>query len=49
MIASNLSPFGNFAADGIVFLTAGLNPVSNATVTDVVVSNPAALGRRQQR
>ena len=44
MIASNLSPFGNFAADGIVFLTAGLNPVSNATVTDVEVSNPLLSG-----
>ena len=44
MIASNLSPFGNFAADGIVFLTAGLNPVSNATVTDVVISNPLLSG-----
>lgn len=44
MVASNLSPFGNFAADGIVFLTAGLNPVSNATVTDVEVSNPLLSG-----
>jgi hypothetical protein len=44
MVASNLSPFGTFAADGIVFLTSGLNPVSNATVTDVVVSNPLLSG-----
>jgi hypothetical protein len=44
MIGSNLSPFGNFAADGIVFLTSGLNPVSNATVTDVEISNPLLSG-----
>jgi hypothetical protein len=44
MIGSNLSPFGTFAADGIVFLTAGLNPISNATVTDVVISNPLLSG-----
>lgn len=44
MLASNLSPFGTFAADGIVFLTAGLDPVSNATVSDVVVSNPLLSG-----
>ena len=44
MLASNLSPFGTFAADGIVFLTAGLNPLSNAQVSDVVVSNPLLSG-----
>jgi hypothetical protein len=44
MVGSNLSPFGTFAADGIVFLTAGLNPVSNASVTDVVISNPLLSG-----
>jgi hypothetical protein len=44
MLASNLSPFGTFAADGIVFLTAGLDPVSNAQVSDVVVSNPELSG-----
>ena len=44
MVGSNLSPFGTFAADGIVFLTAGLDPVSNATVTDVVISNPLLSG-----
>ena len=44
MVASNLSPLGTFAADGIVFLTSGLNPVSNARVSDVVVSNPELSG-----
>lgn len=44
LVASNLSPFGTFAADGIVFLTAGLDPVSNADVSDVVVSNPLLSG-----
>ncbi len=44
MVASNLSPFGTFAADGIVFLTAGLNPLSNASVSDVVISNPLLSG-----
>jgi hypothetical protein len=44
MLASNLSPLGTFAADGIVFLTAGLNPVTNARVSDVVVSNPELSG-----
>jgi hypothetical protein len=44
MVASNLSPLGTFAADGIVFLTSGLNPVSNANVSDVVVSNPELSG-----
>ena len=44
LVASNLSPFGTFAADGIVFLTAGLNPVSNNLIADVEISNPLLSG-----
>ena len=44
MVASNLSPLGTFAADGIVFLTSGLDPVSNADVSDVEISNPELSG-----
>ena len=42
--SSNLSPHGNFAADGIVFLTAGLNPVVNAVLRDLSISNPFLTG-----
>jgi len=42
--SSNLSPHGNFAADGIVFLTAGLNPLVNATLRDLSISNPFLTG-----
>ena len=43
-IGSNLSPFGNFAADGAVFLTSGLNPVTNAKLSDIAISNPFLSG-----
>jgi hypothetical protein len=43
-VGSNLSPFGNFAADGVVFLTSGLNPVSNNTLSDIAISNPFLSG-----
>jgi hypothetical protein len=42
--SSNLSPHGNFAADGIVFLTAGLNPTNNAVLRDLSISNPFLTG-----
>ena len=44
LVASNLSPLGTFAADGIVFLTSGLDPLSNAQVSDVEISNPFLSG-----
>lgn len=43
-IGSNLSPFGTFAADGVVFLTSGLNPVTNAKLRDIAISNPRLSG-----
>jgi hypothetical protein len=43
-VGSNLSPFGNFAADGVVFLTSGLNPVSNNKLSDIAISNPFLSG-----
>jgi hypothetical protein len=42
--AENLAPAGNFASDGIVFLTAGNGPIVNAHVSDVVVLNPQLTG-----
>jgi hypothetical protein len=42
--SSNLSPHGNFAADGIVFLTAGLNPTTTAVLRDLSISNPFLTG-----
>ena len=42
--SSNLSPHGNFAADGVVFLTAGLNPTNNAVLRDLSISNPLLTG-----
>jgi hypothetical protein len=48
---SNLSPFGNFAADGIVFLTAGgpsvvtdPGPMNNAKLSDLAINNPLLTG-----
>ena len=41
---SNLSPVGDFAADGVVFLTSGLDPVSNNNLSDISISNPFLSG-----
>jgi hypothetical protein len=43
-VGSNLSPVGDFAADGVVFLTSGLNPVSNNNLADISISNPFLSG-----
>lgn len=50
-VGSNLSPFGNFAADGIVVLTSGAGPtagspgpVINAAISDIAISNPFLTG-----
>jgi hypothetical protein len=43
-VASNLSPSGNFAADGVVFLACGVNPMMNNRLADIVVSNPLLTG-----
>jgi hypothetical protein len=42
--AENLSPAGNYAADGLVFLTGGDAPVVNARVSDATVLNPKMVG-----
>ncbi len=42
--AENLSPAGNFATDGIVFLTGGDSPVVNARISDAAVLNPKMVG-----
>lgn len=42
--ASNLSPFGTFAADGLVFLACGYSPLVDANVWDVSISNPFLTG-----
>jgi hypothetical protein len=42
--ASNLSPFGTFASDGIVFLAVGLNPLVNAGIDRVLIDNPQLTG-----
>lgn len=49
-VGSNLSPFGTFAADGIVFLDCGTaadgvhGPIANAHITDVLIENPLLSG-----
>jgi hypothetical protein len=43
-VGSNLSPFGAFAADGIVFLTSGLDPLSSNQLSDISISNPRLSG-----
>src|SRR4029079_9773594 len=42
--AENLSPAGNYATDGIVFLTGGDSPVGNARISDPSVLNPRMVG-----
>jgi hypothetical protein len=42
--AENLSPAGNYATDGIVFLTGGDSPVVNARISDATVWNPRMVG-----
>jgi hypothetical protein len=42
--ASNLSPFGTFAADGVVFLDCGYAPLVNAELSDLSISNPFLTG-----
>jgi hypothetical protein len=43
-VGSNLSPFGSFAAGGIVFLACGVRPLMNNAVSDVEISNPLLTG-----
>jgi len=42
--AENLAPVGNYASDGVVFLTGGSGPLVNAHVSDLVVLNPHRTG-----
>jgi hypothetical protein len=42
--AENLSPAGNYATDGLVFLTGGDSPVVNARISDATVLNPRMVG-----
>jgi len=42
--AENVSPAGNYATDGLVFLTGGDRPVVNARVSDATVLNPTMVG-----
>jgi hypothetical protein len=42
--AENLSPAGNYATDGAVFLTGGNAPVVNARVSQLTVLNPRMVG-----
>ncbi len=43
-VASNLSPAGYFASDGLVLLAVGLNPVVNADIDGIVIDNPRLTG-----
>ena len=43
-VGSNLSPTGLFAADGIVLLASGVEPVTNNHIADVVIANPFLTG-----
>jgi hypothetical protein len=43
-LAENVSPPGNYAADGAVFLTGGNAPVVNARVSELTVLNPRMVG-----
>ena len=43
-LAENVSPPGNYAADGVVFLTGGNAPVVNARVSQLTVLNPQMVG-----
>jgi len=40
----NLSPAGNYATDGLVFLTGGDSPVVNARISDATLLNPRMVG-----
>ena len=40
----NLSPAGNYATDGLVFLTGGDSPVVNARISDASILNPQKVG-----
>jgi hypothetical protein len=40
----NLSPAGNYATDGLVFLTGGDSPVVNARISDATILNPRMVG-----
>ena len=42
--AENLSPAGNYATDGLVFLTGGDSPVVNGRISDTAVLNPRMVG-----
>jgi hypothetical protein len=42
--AENLSPTGNYATDGLVFLTGGDSPIVNARISDATVLNPRMVG-----
>jgi hypothetical protein len=42
--AENLSPAGNYATDGTVFLTGGNAPVVNARISQLTVLNPRMVG-----
>lgn len=42
--AENLSPAGNYATDGLVFLAGGDSPVLNARISDAAVWNPRMVG-----
>jgi hypothetical protein len=42
--AENLSPAGNYATDGLVFLTGGDSPIVNARIADATVLNPRMVG-----
>ena len=42
--AENLSPAGNYATDGLVFLTGGDSPIVNARISDATVLNPRMVG-----
>ena len=44
MEASNMAPAGNFASDGVVFVTFGTNALITADISDLVISNPFLTG-----
>lgn len=43
-VASNLSPAGTFASDGVVLLAVGLNPLVNAGLNGILINNPRLTG-----
>lgn len=43
-IASNLSPAGTFASDGVVFLAVGQSPVVNVDIDGLLIDNPRLTG-----